>query len=172
MTYEVRIMNRPKRRRIVNKKLVALVMCAFLVGTVAAAVFISNELTTTMTLNTTLPISLDWNINPMTGWFDIGEQQTGNISVENLSPNDFSDVALIVVLTCPVGMTVKYFALSIGGVNVATLMTGVDNVFTASVPLSDIGAYETTSWMWYFTATAGASQGDYVFSHTLEGSKI
>ena len=164
---------RIKRPNISKKKsgMIAAFALIAIIGGAAALIQLSNILSADFTLNTNLPLEIEWATgDPSSAWISLSSPITEYINYTNIAPVTLTEVIVTVTFTCPVGMTVLLCNMYVEGSPIL-VFTGVDNVFTATRALADIGPNEEGVWLWQMTLYPPDSlDGDYSLSLYFSGT--
>ena len=145
-----------------------------MIGGAAALIQLSTMLEANFTLNSNLPLELEWAVqDPSSDWITLGSAMGQYVNFTNISPKTLANLVATITLTCPVGMTSLLCNIqfgpkaSPGGVLV---WSGVDNVFTATKALPEIAPNGEGQYTWSMTLfAAGALDGDYTMSLYISG---
>jgi len=154
-----------------RKLLLPMLMLCLVVGGVAAVMNLSNSLGASVVVHSELPLLLSWNEDPSTEWIEPGSQvgSVSAINYTNLSPNNYTNLKISVVMTQPEGANIQKISLSVAGYSMT--FTQVANVFTGTQSIPDITAGQSGSWSVYISVIAGAPDGAYTFTFTITGDK-
>lgn len=166
---------RPKIQ--VTRGMVAMCLICVLMGGVAALMVLSNTRSASFTLYTGLPLQLSWTDDPSNGFIVVGADNTGVLNVTNAATVAFSNIRVVLTITCPAGITslegVMYVVLN-GVAFLGADFTGGSGTWTRTSAVgafSSITAGAKLSWDFTFKLMSGetAYQGTWTVGIYIQG---